>query len=103
MRLIATVATVAAAALLAGCSDPGFRGVPSVRTATASEVGMCRHVTDIRMRPGVYGPVLGDQGVKYARNKVLESAREGGANTVVFDGVEPGGDVYLISAKAYAC
>lgn len=94
---------LAAAALLTGCSDPGFRGVPSVRTAEASEVGACRYITDVRMRPGVYGPVLADQGVKYARNKVLESAKESGANTVVFEGVEPGGDVYLISAKAYSC
>jgi hypothetical protein len=74
-----------------------------VRTAEASEVGACRFVTNINMKPGVYGPVLGDQGVKYARNKVLESARDDGANTVVFAPVEPGGDVYVLKAQAYAC
>ncbi len=100
MRLI-PVLTVAT--LLTGCSDPGFRGVPSVRSAEASEVGACRYITDIRMKPGVYGPVLGDQGVKYARNKVLESAQQSGANTVVFDPVEPGAAVYMLTGKAYSC
>ena len=99
-----TLSALAGAVLvLAACNDPGFRGVTGVRTAEASEVGSCRFVSTITMKPGVYGPVLGDQGIKYARNKVLDSARESGANTVVFDRVEPGAAVYLVSARAFSC
>jgi hypothetical protein len=94
------IATVLA---LAGCDDPGFRGVPEVRTATAAEVGSCRLISHISMTPAVYGPVLAEQGVRYARNKVMESARADGANTVVFEQVEPGADVYVVRAQAYSC
>ena len=55
------------------------------------------------MTPGVYGPVVTDQALRYARNKVMTDARNAGANTVVFDTVEPGSEVYLIHAKAYRC
>lgn len=90
-------------ALLAGCSkDPGFAGVPGVREADAAEVGACSYISDIDMRPGTYG-ILADQGLRYARNKVKEEAQSSGANTVVFDKVTPGSDVYLVHAKAYRC
>ena len=98
-----TTICVTALAALAGCSDPGFRGVPSVRTATAAEVSACRLVSHISMQPSVYGPVLGGQGVSYARNKVLQSAAADGANTVVFETVEPGAMVYEVRGAAYAC
>ena len=88
---------------LAGCSDPGFRGVPEVRSARLDEVGACRLISHISIEPGVYGPVLAEQGLRYARNKVLEMARSDGANTVVFETVEPGTDVYLVKGDAYAC
>lgn len=101
MKFLLPLATASLA--LAGCTDAGFRGVTGVRNATEAEVASCRYVTTITMKPGVYGPVLADQGIKYARNKVLESAGQSGANTVVFDRVEPGGAVYLVSAKAYSC
>lgn len=94
---------VAALGVLAGCSDPGFRGVPSVRTASSVEVSACRLISHISMQPSVYGPVLGGQGVSYARNKVLQSAAADGANTVVFDQVEPGAEVYEVRGSAYAC
>lgn len=94
---------VTALVALAGCNDPGFRGVPGVRTATAGEVGACRLISHISMQPSVYGPVLGGQGVSYARNKVLQSAAADGANTVVFEPVEPGAVVYEVRGAAYEC
>ncbi|PKP72984.1 MAG: hypothetical protein CVT84_15890 [Alphaproteobacteria bacterium HGW-Alphaproteobacteria-6] len=90
-------------AVLSGCSnDPGFAGVPGMREAEAGAVGACAYVSDIRGRPGVYGP-LADQGVKYTRNQILAEARDAGANTVVFDKVVPGAAVYELHAVAYRC
>lgn len=101
MRQIA--ASVLVAASLGGCTqDPGFVGAAGVREATAAEVGACAYVSDIRMKPGVYG-ALADQGVKYARNTIMADAGEGGANTVVFDPVSPGSTVYELHAVAYRC
>lgn len=94
---------LAALLLAAGCTtDPGFTGVPGVREADATEVASCAYVANIGMTPGVFGP-LADQGLKYARNKVMEDAVNLGANTVVFDKVAPGSDVYRITAVAYRC
>lgn len=90
------------AGLLAGCDDPGFKGVPDVREATAGEVGMCRYVSDISDRPGVYGPLL-SEGIKYAHNSIKAMAKDSGANTVVFEQVTPGADIYMLHARAYAC
>lgn len=93
----------ALAATVAACTqDPGFVGVAGVREARAEEVAACIYVTDIRMAPGVYG-LLADQGVKHARNRIMADARDAGANTVVFDTVTPGADVYELHAVAYRC
>lgn len=89
--------------LIAACSDPGFRGVPGVREADAGAVGQCAHVANIRGVPSVYGPVLGGQGLSYTRNQVLSDAQAAGANTVVFDKVTPGQEVYELRAAAYRC
>lgn len=95
-------ALLAAMAALTACTDPGFTGVTGVREADAAEVAACAYVSNISMTPGVFGP-LADQGLDYARNKVLEDARNLGANTVVFDKVAPGADVYRVTATAYRC
>ncbi len=98
-----TALGAALAAGLAACTqDPGFVGVAGVREATVAEVGACSYVSDIRMSPGTYG-MLADQGVKYARNKIMADARDAGANTVVFDPVTPGADVYELHAVAWRC
>lgn len=94
---------VVAFVALAACSDPGFRGVQGVRVAMENEVGACRFVEDITMQPGVYGPILAQQGVKYARNKMLDQAGQDGANTVVFTEEVAGSTVVNISGKAYSC
>lgn len=90
-------------ALAACTSDPGFTGVAGMNEAEASEVAQCRYVTDLRMAPGVYGPVLAGQGLRYARNKIMADAQRSGADTVVFDKVAPGSDVYELHAIAYRC
>lgn len=90
-------------AVLAACTgDPGFTGVPGVREATAAEVAQCRYISNISMTPGVYGP-LATQGLKYARNKIKADAQMAGADTVVFEQVTPGADVYKVNAVAYRC
>lgn len=94
---------IAVAALAACTSDPGFSGVAGMNEAEASEVTQCRYVTDLRMTPGVYGPVLAEQGLRYARNKIMADAKQSGADTVVFDKVVPGSDVYELHAIAYRC
>lgn len=94
---------IAVAALVACTSDPGFSGVAGMNEAEASEVTQCRYVTDLRMTPGVYGPVLAEQGLRYARNKIMADAKQSGADTVVFDKVAPGSDVYELHAIAYRC
>ena len=96
-------ATWVGLALLGGCTqDPGFAGVAGVSEAEQSQVGACAYVMDISMEPGVYGP-LASEGLKYAHNKVLASARDAGANTVVFDKVVPGVPVVAVHAVAYRC
>ncbi len=102
MTMKSPLLALAALSALAGCTNPDA-GVSGVTDALASQVTACTYVTDIRMTPGVYGPVVTDQALRYARNKVMTDARDAGANTVVFDTVEPGAEVYLIHAKAYRC
>lgn len=94
---------LAALGALGACNDPGFTGVNGVTDALASQVTACTYITDIRMTPGVYGPVLTDRALLYARNKVMADAKDAGANTVVFDEVPPSGEVYMVHAKAYRC
>lgn len=102
MRRIVGAVTVSL--VLAGCTtDPGFTGVPEVREASAVEVVSCRYVSDITGTPSVYGPILGPEGLKYTRNQVKDEARKSGANTVVFDLVPPGVELYELHAKVYAC
>jgi hypothetical protein len=99
-RSIAVAMT--AAALVAGCNDPGFRGVEGVRSAEAGEVAACRYVSNLRMTPSVYGP-LADEGLRYVRNKIMADAKSLGANTVVFEKVTPGLPVGEVHAVAYTC
>ena len=96
------VLVLAPLALLA-CADPGYQGVAGVREAEASEVAACQLLVNIRALPSVYGPVLGAQGLAYTRNQVMADAQKAGANTVVFDKVAPGQDVYELRATAYRC
>jgi hypothetical protein len=96
------LALAAAAAAAACVSDPGFRAVTGVRTIDAADAARCTYVTDIRAKPGAYGP-FAQQGLEYARNRVLDLAKQSGANAVVFRPVVPGELVTEITATAYRC
>lgn len=94
---------VAGTALVAGCSnDPGFAGVPTVRDAMQGEVAACKYVADLSIKPSLYGP-FADAAVKYSRNKLKEDAANMGANTVVFEKVDPGAMITDLKATAYKC
>ncbi|MBW6507470.1 MAG: hypothetical protein K0B00_12055 [Rhodobacteraceae bacterium] len=88
---------------LAACNDPGLTGVRGVTEATAAEVAGCTLLTNIRMAPGVYGPVLAEPGLRYARNMVKDEARAAGATHVVFDLARPGEPIYEVRAGAWRC
>ncbi len=96
------IAAAIVAPLSACIRDPGFTGVSGMREATAAEVAQCRYITDIRSTPGTYG-ILASPGVRYARNRILADAQQAGANTVVFDPVSPGTEIYQLHAVAYSC
>ncbi len=85
--------------ILVACAQPAPTGV---RTASAEEVGNCEYVKNISTTPGVFGP-LAQAGLEDARNAALRSAANSGANTIVFEQVEPGAPVYRVEAVAYRC
>ncbi|MEI4471298.1 hypothetical protein [Frigidibacter sp. MR17.24] len=98
-----TAAALAAALGLSACAqNPNAYAAAGLREAGPAEVGACTYLTDIQMTPGVYGPLL-QQGLTRARTKVRSDAVAAGANTIVFDQVTPGTQVYLVHAKAYRC
>lgn len=101
--LLPGIASITAVLVLAGCNDPGFRGVQGVRIAQASEVGSCKLIETVSQEPGVYGPVLGNQGVKYARNKLMDMAGKDGANTIVFTETAKGSEITEVKGLAYSC
>jgi hypothetical protein len=89
---------------IAACAAPaGLTGVPDVRVISAAEAAACQPLESLSMTPGLYGPVIGEQAVEYARNETLALARQGGANAFVFDETPPGEPVYRVSGTAYLC
>ncbi|WP_372840614.1 hypothetical protein [Phaeovulum sp.] len=97
------ILALAAFGVLSGCNDPGLTGARGITEATAAEVVGCTLITNIRMAPGVYGPVLAQTGLAYARNSVKAEAKDAGATHVVFDLIEPGVPVYEVRAGAWRC
>ena len=90
--------------LLAACTAPaGLTGVSDVRVISAAEAVACAPVEGFSLRPALYGPVVGQQAIEYARNELLASARAAGANAFVFDETPPGDPVYLVRGTAYRC
>lgn len=95
---------IAASVLVAGCvaEKTGMVAVSDIREITLVEAQSCTLLTNVRSRPGVYGP-LASQGVEIARNQALSSAKEAGANAVVIEPVSPGEQVYEVRLGAYRC
>ncbi len=101
MRIPVLIAT---ATIIAACQPaPGLVGVPEVRLASSAEVVTCTPVQIISTTPGLYGPILGQQAIEYARNDTLAAARDAGANTFVFDETPPGEPIYVVRGTAYRC
>lgn len=88
-------------AALAACS-PAVLEVPSVTERTASQVADCQYIGRVRGIPGVYG-VLKDIGLKDARRAAKEKAKEVGGDTIVFDPLPDGEQVYEVPAQVYNC
>jgi hypothetical protein len=75
-----------------------------MRVASDAEVTACTPTKIYTTTPGVFGPVVGEQALEFARNQTMADAQEDGANTIVF---EEGGlgdtDAFLIRARGYIC
>lgn len=76
--------------------------MPDVRVATAAEVAGCTRVGTMTGVPGLFG-VFAAQGIADARRVVLQGALEQGADTVVFEPIEPGTTVTQVTAATYRC
>jgi hypothetical protein len=77
--------------------------VRDVRVISAAEAAACSRSSGVSMTPGLYGPVIGDQAVEYARNEVLALARRGGANASCSRSPPPGEPVYVVRGTGYRC
>ncbi len=86
--------------VLAAC-DP-LAPPEGVNIATADQVTSCEYVKNISSTPGIFGP-LAQTGLRDARNAVLRSAADSGANTVVFEPVAPGERAFTVEGVAYRC
>ena len=89
-------------AVAAACTSTAPPAVPPVRVAPAAEAAGCTRVGTMTGVPGVYG-IFAAQGIADARQVVLDGALEQGANTVVFDPIEPGTTVTRVTAATYRC
>lgn len=88
--------------LLAAACSTAPPAPPPVRIAGPGDVAGCERVGTMSAVPGVYG-IFATQGIADARRIVLEGAAEMGADTVVFDPVEPGATVTRVTAATYRC
>ncbi|MEM9476283.1 MAG: hypothetical protein AAGA71_13395 [Pseudomonadota bacterium] len=101
MRYLLVLAPLA----LAACDpSPGLDGAPAMNVASAEEVAACTPTKIYTTTPGVFGPVVGEQAMEFARNETMANAQEDGANTIVF---ESGGlgdpDALFVQARGYIC
>ncbi len=87
--------------LTAACSTAPPPPSPAT-IARAGDVAGCTRIGTMTGVPGVYG-IFAAQGIADARRVVLDGAVEMGANTVVFDPVEPGTTVTRVTAATYRC
>ncbi len=95
------ISVVMICAVLAGCSPPAV-AVQTVREAGPGDVAGCQNLGRVTGVPGVFGP-LANVGLKDARKVAKRTALEQGANTVVFDEVAPGEQVFEVTGTAYRC
>lgn len=94
-------AVIFLAAGLAACT-PAIYEVPGMTESSAAQVADCTLVGRVRGVPGVYGP-LKDIGLKDARRAAKKKALEVGGDTIVFDPLPEGEDVFELPAQVYTC
>ncbi|PTX55638.1 hypothetical protein C8N43_0277 [Litoreibacter ponti] len=87
-------------AALTACT-PAIYEVPGVVEKLPSEVANCERVGRVTGKPGVFGP-LAEIGLQDARRAAEQTAKEAGANTIVYDPL-PEGEVYELPATVYKC
>ena len=88
--------------LASACASTAPGVTPRVQVAQPGDVASCERVGTMNGIPGLYG-VFAAQGIADARRVVLEGAAEQGANTVVFDPIEPGETVTRVTGRTYRC
>jgi hypothetical protein len=88
--------------LFAACTSVAPQAVSPVRVAEPEEVAGCTRIGTMSGVPTLYG-AFAAQGIAAARRAVFEGAAEQGANTVVFDRIEPGATVTEVVAATYRC
>ena len=88
-------------AVLAACT-PKIYNTADVAERSAADVTACQFIGTVRGIPAVFGP-LKDIGLKDARRAAKVKAKEVGGNTVVFEPIPEGAEVYDVPAKVYAC
>ncbi|MEL6645247.1 MAG: hypothetical protein AAFQ79_15055 [Pseudomonadota bacterium] len=100
-RLVLGLAPLA----LAACEPAsGFVGAPGMTVASDAEVAACTPTKVYTTTPGVYGPVVGEQALEFARNETMANAQEDGANTIVFDSGGLGDtEALFVRARGYIC
>lgn len=86
---------------LFGCT-PAIYEVPGIREAQESDVALCRLIGTVTGKPGVFGP-LKEIGLRDARRAALERAAEQGGDTVVFDPISEGEEVFELTGRVYKC
>jgi len=95
------VSVVLICGALAACTPPAV-AVQSVREAGPGDVAACQNVGRVTGVPKVFGPLAGI-GLRDARRAAKQVALEQGANTVVFDAVAPGAQIFEVAGTAYRC
>lgn len=88
-------------AAVAACT-PAIYEVPGMAELSAAEVADCNYVGKVRGIPGVYGPLKGI-GLNDARRAAKEKALEVGGDSIVFDPLPEGEEVFELPAQVYDC
>ena len=92
---------VLSVAILAACT-PAIYDVSGIAERSVADVANCRFIGNVRGIPAVFGP-LKDIGLKDARRAAKVKAKEVGGNTVVFEPIPEGAEVYDVPTKVYSC
>ena len=85
-----------------GCATALTQRGMQIQITQPAEVDDCRYLDDITRRSSI-GGVYADEGIKSARNLVLNDAAQMGATHIVWSQIEGGYSGATASAKVYRC